>query len=73
MLLASLRESHGMCVAIFRDLLVSLKTVVEPCLLLDYFFRPYVMVEQRLAFFGCFGCVDVVFAELQNFVIDVDN
>lgn len=73
MLLASLRESHGMCVAIFRNLLVSLKAVVELCLFLDHSLRPNIMVEKRLALFGCFSCVDVVLAELQNFVVDVDH
>ena len=73
MLLAPLRETHRERVPILTDLCVSLQALLQLHHVLLETLRFNLMRKYCLPFLGRLGCVNVVLAEVEHFVIDVHD
>ena len=70
---APLRQSHGVRVSIFNDLRILVQTVIQKPRLLYHILGLYLIVVQSLPFLWHFRCVDVMFAEIEYFIINIDH
>ena len=73
MLLTSLWKAHGEWVTILTNLSIPRHAVLKLDNFLFEFFRPDLVGEKELALSRNFSRINVVPAEVEDFVIDVDH